>query len=171
MNKRLLPLYVAFIILALDAATKYWTHTHLPLMQRDTLWYPYGGIGVFKDFFGVEFSISHQINHGAAWGYFKQYQLPLLYVRIVLILALVGYALIFNKNSRLNIPFAMIIAGAVGNVIDYFMYGHVVDMIHFVLWGYDFPVFNIADSSIFLGICWFFLATPKEEAAVKKRGR
>jgi signal peptidase II len=46
----------------------------------------------------------------------------------------------------------LIIAGGIGNILDYFIYGHVVDMFHFILWGYSFPVFNVADASIFMGI-------------------
>lgn len=124
--------------------------------------YPYGGIGIFENFFGIEFSISHQINRGAAWGTFSEFQIYLLYLRIALILGLLVYTVGFNKKAFWNVPLALIIAGATGNVLDYFIYGYVVDMLHFVLWGYDFPVFNIADSSIFIGISWLLLLTGKE---------
>lgn len=143
---------------------------YLPLMKYGWLWYPYGGIGVFKNFFGIEFSISHQINHGAAWGLFADYQMPLLYLRIALIALLLLYAVFFNKHQSWNIPLAMIIAGAAANVIDYFIYGHVIDMLHFVLWGYDFPVFNIADSMIFIGISsLLFLSTLEKKSPVKSK--
>ena len=39
------------------------------------------------------------------------------------------------------------------------------DMLHFVLWGYDFPVFNVADSAIFLGICALFIMSWLEDPA------
>lgn len=123
-------------------------------MRPNWLWYPYGGIGIFKNFLGIEFSISHQINHGAAWGMLADFQIPLLYLRIALISFLFIYTIFFNTNPKRNIPFVLIIAGATGNVIDYFLYGHVVDMLHFVLWGYDFPVFNLADSAIFIGVAY-----------------
>lgn len=149
---RFIPLIIGSLVLFADIVTKFLTHTVLPVMHRGAMWYPYGGIGVFRDFFGIEFSISHQINHGAAWGVFADYQVYLLYLRFVLIVGLFVYVLFFNTHESWKIPLALIIAGAVGNVVDYFIYGHVVDMIHFVLWGYDFPVFNIADTAIFLGI-------------------
>ncbi len=156
---RFLPLWIGLLVLIADVATKYLTHHYLPLIGISTFLYPYGGIAVFQDFFGIDFSINHHINTGAAWGLFKQYQLPLLYLRMGLLFFLIVFATRFNKNSKWDIPFALIIAGAIGNILDYFLYGHVIDMIHFVLWGYDFPVFNLADSAIFLGIfSLFFLS-------------
>jgi signal peptidase II len=37
-------------------------------------------------------------------------------------------------------------------VLDYLLYGHVIDFFHFVFWGYSFPIFNCADSYITLGV-------------------
>ena len=53
---------------------------------------------------------------------------------------------------------ALILGGAVGNVIDRIAYGHVVDFLdfHFRGWGH-FPAFNLADSAIFLGAALFIL--------------
>lgn len=148
---RWLPGLGIFVFLA-DLVSKYLTHAYLPLMHPGALWYPYGGIGVFRDFLGIEFSLSHQVNRGAAWGMLADFQIYLLCLRIALVIGLIVYAVFFNKNASWGIPLTLVIAGAFGNVVDYFLYGHVVDMLHFVLWGYDFPVFNIADASIFLGI-------------------
>jgi len=170
-NKRFVPLYVGLFVFLIDFASKYYTNEYLHVMRHFWSWYPYGGIGVFKDFMGIEFSISHQINHGAAWGMLADYQIPLLYLRIGLIISLVVYAIFINKNSTWNIPLTLIIAGATGNVIDYFIYGHVVDMFHFVFWGYDFPVFNIADSSIFIGIFLLIIFSFFQKQPTPKRAR
>jgi signal peptidase II len=143
---------LAVVVLLIDILTKFMTHQMLPMKNWTTLWYPYGGIGVFKDFLGIEFSIVHATNKGAAWGVLSSYQDYLIVFRIVLILALLVYVFFINKNKNYEFPFALIIAGAIGNVLDFFIYGHVIDMLHFVLWGYDFPIFNAADSSIFLGV-------------------
>ena len=151
------PWLLGLFVLIVDILTKAWTHASLPRMSESLPIYPYGGIGVFQNFLGIEFSLSHATNKGAAWGLGSEYQMPLLYLRILLLLGIAGWLLFFNKNSKLRYPFALILAGAFGNVIDYFIYGHVVDMFHFVLWGYDFPVFNVADSAIFLGVLWLFL--------------
>jgi len=163
LKNRFFPIYIGIFILIADQLSKYLTHTFIPLMRYDWVWYPYGGIGIFQNFYGIEFSISHHINRGAAWGIFSNYQKPLLYGRIALISLLTCYAFFFNKHRNLNIPLALVIAGALGNVLDFFFYGHVVDMLHFILWNYDFPVFNVADSSIFIGISWLLIASNFEK--------
>lgn len=147
---------MAVIVLLADISSKYLAHQYLPYMKY-SYWYPYGGIPVFKNFYGIEFSIVHTINKGAAWGILADWQTPLLYFRILLIASLMIYALFFNKNRSYTYPLALIIAGAIGNVLDFFFYGHVIDMFHFILWGYDYPVFNLADTAIFVGIAWLFL--------------
>lgn len=152
------PLAIIGIVLAADIFSKYWVHTHFPLMLAYPN-YPYGGIGVFQNLGGIEFSISHLTNRGAAWGTLSNFQEALVGVRILLILALCLYAIFWNKRRSWRVPLALIIAGAIGNVIDYFAYGHVVDMLHFNLWGYDFPVFNIADSAVSIGVFWLILLT------------
>lgn len=156
---RRIPLaaYAGVVILLADILSKYWVHHNIPLMTNGHLQYPYGGIGVFKDFLGIEFSISHLTNRGAAWGTLGDYQTYLLIVRILLIIGMIVYLARFNKHKAWAFPITIIIAGAIGNVLDYFIYGHVVDMLHFVLWGYDFPVFNIADSAVSIGITWLIL--------------
>lgn len=148
------PWYLALFVLTLDFLTKLWTVHSLPRMSEAAPYYPYGGVAVFKNFLGIEFSLSHTINKGAAWGLGGDFQIELLLIRIALIIGIFVYVLFFNKNLSWRYPFALILAGAFGNVLDYFIYGHVVDMIHFNLWGYDFPVFNVADSAIFVGIVW-----------------
>lgn len=163
----LIPLYIGIFILTVDILSKSMIHLFLPRMSFNSIWYPYGGIGVFRNLFGIEFSINHAINKGAAWGIFAEFQEYLLAIRIVCILGLIVYLIFFNKNNAINLPCSMIVAGALGNVIDTFLYGHVIDMFHFVFWGYSYPVFNIADASIFIGIMWLLFTTSGSK--VKKR--
>lgn len=146
-----------FSVLVVDAAVKAWTHWTLPVMDHTTLWYPYGGIGVFHNVLGVEFSISHAVNTGTAWGLFDTMQLPLVALRTVLLIGMAIYLAKYNRDPSQEAPLVMVMGGALGNIIDYFVYGHVVDMFHFVLWGYDYPVFNVADSAICVGVCWLML--------------
>lgn len=169
LSRRFLPAIIGLVVFIADFVTKYLTQAHLPMMNRNALWYPYGGIPVFKNFLGIEFSITHQINHGAAWGVLSNYQLPLLYFRIALVAVLLFYVLFVNKHKSWSLPLAIIISGAAGNILDYFLYGHVIDMFHFVLWGYDFPVFNIADSAIFIGIASLILVSNFEKQKGTKR--
>lgn len=153
-----------FLILLCDQLTKAWVYAFLPIIDSSSYWYPYGGVGIFRNFAGIEFSINHMTNTGAAWGAFGHYQIPLIILRVILIGVLCYYLFFMNRHRLWQIPLVMIIAGAVGNVIDFFIYGHVVDMFHVVLWGYDFPIFNIADSAITLGIAsLFFISWFKQE--------
>jgi signal peptidase II len=50
-----------------------------------------------------------------------------------------------------------IIAGAIGNIVDRFIEGAVVDFIYFHIGEYGFPAFNIADSAICLGVAWIMI--------------
>ena len=150
-------LLIGLLVLILDQLTKGLVYLYLPVIDSVVYWYPYGGIGIFKNFAGIEFSINHMTNTGAAWGMLGNYQLTLILLRIILIVGLLSYLCYFNQSPSWQFPLILIIAGALGNVIDFFVYGHVVDMFHFVLWGYDFPVFNLADSAISIGIFSLFI--------------
>ncbi len=148
---------ISLAILLVDQLSKFLVYRFIPLMDSVAYWYPYGGIGIFKNLGGIEFSINHMTNKGAAWGMFGNYQLPLVILRMGLIAGLCIYLFCFNRDSSWCIPLILVIPGAVGNVFDFFLYGHVVDMLHFVFWGYDFPIFNVADSAISIGIGLLFV--------------
>ena len=121
---------------------------------------------VFSDFFGIRAEISYAINQGAAWGIFSEFPELLVAFRLVLITCLLFYLLVFNTHASWQVPLTLIIAGALGNVVDYYLYGYVIDMIQMTFWGYCYPVFNIADSAIFSGAVWLivlaFFEKPKQ---------
>lgn len=148
---------IALAILFIDILTKAYVHQQIPLMSDSSSTYPYGGIPVFQNVYGIEFSISHATNRGAAWGLFASYSSFLLAFRIALVVGLCAYVVVSERNPRGRFPLAIILVGAVGNIVDSFAYGHVVDMFHFIFWGYDYPVFNVADASIFIGIALLIL--------------
>lgn len=158
-------LFLSFTLFLLDQATKLLTHFYIPLMSRSAPRYPYGGVPVFKSFLGVEFSLSHTTNKGAAWGAFADSQIYLLLFRVIFIAAVGVYLAFFNKRSKLFAPLLLVVTGALSNVVDFFIYGHVVDMLHFVFWGYDYPVFNVADVMIFIGIFWLLWLSFTDEKA------
>jgi signal peptidase II len=150
-------LLLGALLLGLDIALKWWVQGHIPLVSSVWSGYPYGGIGIFKNLLGIQFSIVHHINTGAVWGIFSNHPYLLLAFRLALIAAMGVYLFRFNKHQLSGIPLMMIMAGALGNVIDIFAYGHVVDMFYFRLWGWSYPVFNLADAFIFLGVAWLLL--------------
>ena len=143
--------FALFIFMA-DAFLKAYIHYQIPPIVASPPVYPYGGIGVFRGWHGIDFSIVHVINKGAAWGVFSAFQNYLLYARVAIIGGLFTYLFFVKASGYRKFCLLMIATGALGNVIDYFIYGHVVDMFYFIFWGHSYPVFNIADSAIFMGI-------------------
>ena len=138
-------------ILIVDASTKSYAASRLPEMRYASWSFPYGGVGVFEDLFGIEFSIVHATNTGMAWSLLAHSPDLLLFVRGILIAAIFGYLLFFTPPLCYLLPLSCILAGALGNVIDFFFYRHVVDLFYFVFWGYSYPVFNVADIAITSG--------------------
>ncbi len=102
-------------------------------------------------------------NTGTAWGLFSNFQIPLLIVRILIICGLLGYLLFFRPAKYLRLPLFIIAAGALGNILDFFLYGHVIDMFYFIFYKYSYPIFNIAYSAIFCSIVYLILF-PKKHA-------
>lgn len=146
-----------FFILGIDIVSKMYTYHHITPLNWSSLIYPYGGVAVFQSWLGIDFSINYAMNKGAAWGFFSSFQEYLLYARLLIMGGLLFY-LLFTKMSFLKkFSLSCVLTGALGNVIDFFFYGHVVDMFYFVLWGYSFPVFNVADSIIFCGVVLLLL--------------
>jgi signal peptidase II len=120
---------------------------------------------LIHDFFGISLQITHASNTGAAWGVFADFPHLLVAFRLLLITALIVYAVYYNKHKEWVVPLVLIISGALGNVVDFFIYGFVVDMIQVNLWGYDYPIFNIADSAIFVGSIWLLMLSLFEKNA------
>ena len=154
-------LLIILAILAVDIITKYLVHQNVPLSMWSAPIYPYGGVPVFENILGIDLSINHVTNRGGPWGVVSTHHTSLLILRIFAIFCISIHLLFFNQIKFREIPLCMVIAGAFGNVLDSFFYGHVIDMIHFVFWGYSFAVFNIADSVISVGValmltqaCW-----------------
>lgn len=102
-------------------------------------------------------------NKGAAFGLFANYISALLPLRVIVILAMLIY-LFSHKSLAVKhfLPILFIIGGALGNIIDFFLYGHVFDFIR-IGWGtHYFPIFNPADCFITTGAFWFILTRIKK---------
>lgn len=104
-------------------------------------------------FFGKDFSvgffrISFVKNTGMSFGLFQGSNLFLIFVSIIALVALVYFAF-FSKELKSSFWFLLvIISGTLGNLVDRVFRGFVVDFINFGWW----PVFNVADSLIFIGV-------------------
>jgi|GEM_PF-32184 len=94
---------------------------------------------------------------------------PLVYLLIAIAVSVIGW-LYWTTRSRqspwLKSTFGLIIGGAIGNLIDRARFGSVVDFIHFQLPNFNYPVFNVADSAVVVGMITlatlFWLNSPKE---------
>jgi signal peptidase II len=94
-------------------------------------------------------------NKGAAFSLFAQapgWQAPLLTV-FALVAAVVVSVFIVRSAGKtwLQLALALILGGAVGNVIDRLRFGHVVDFVDLHALGWHWPAFNVADSAISIG--------------------
>lgn len=92
-------------------------------------------------------------NTGAAWGILSGNTLLLIVISVVLICALFVFNYyVKNKNVFYCISFGLIVGGAVGNLVDRIVFHYVRDFI-FLDFMPSFPVFNIADSCLCVGVC------------------
>lgn len=162
MKKKLFFLILAVVVL--DGIVKGFVNTCFLPVGLSSSFFPYEGVSVFENFFGIDFCIHHVTNRGAAWGIGANWQHLLLILRLLVVAALATYLFVSSKSYPSRYPLALVIAGGLGNVSDYFIYGHVVDMFHFFFWGYSYPVFNIADASIFCGIVGLFIVSLRRRA-------
>lgn len=127
------------LILILDQGLKLWT---------DRVLTPLGtSISVID---GV-FQLTSAHNTGAAWGMLKGWRWFFVALTLAVTIALVVFLVKYRKKLHWlpRLILALIIAGAVGNLIDRVALGYVRDMLYFVL--IDFPIFNIADSALSVG--------------------
>ena len=143
-------------LLFLDFFSKAYVYHLLPFVDSCTGLSCYQ-IPVFHDLLGVDFAIALTFNRGAAWGIFADFQFMLIILRMLIIAGMFLYLFFFNQNRLIIPPLLLIIVGALGNILDFFLYGYVVDFLSFNLWGYHFPVFNLADTMITIGVAWLFL--------------
>ena len=162
MVKRNWGLFSLIIILAtiLDQGTKF-----LVLSKIDL----HSSVQVISGFF----NIVHTRNRGMAFGLFNNpdpgpafYFLTGLSV-LAVILILFWFSRLREYEKPLAPGLALILGGALGNIIDRFRIGEVVDFLDIQIGSYHWPAFNIADSCISIGtiwivVCLLFFISPEQ---------
>lgn len=146
---------IVSIILSLDQLTKFLVTKNLLLNQS---------VPIIKGVFHI--TLIH--NRGAAFGILKNQILLFVFTSIFAIILIY-----FNlKNNRYkksySIFLSLILAGALGNLIDRLFFGFVIDFLDFRIW----PVFNIADSAITIGailLAWSMLRSTDNRAQRTER--
>lgn len=146
MKKNLWFWTVALIGLGLDQLTKYWVVRNFEnLGDTIPLW-----SGVFH--------FTYVINTGAAFSFFQEGTFWLRWLSLFVSLALMIFAWIAPRLKVIEqLGYGFILAGAFGNGVDRFLFGYVVDFLDFRL--INFPVFNLADVFINLGILFLLIAS------------
>lgn len=136
---------VSGIIILADQVTKYLIRINIAL---------YDQIVVIENFF----NLTHILNPGGAFGFLATGS-PVLRKFVFLFLSAIVAIFVFwfyIKSARrfrfLSYGLALIFGGAVGNLIDRFAYGKVVDFLDFYIGTFHWPAFNIADSAINVGM-------------------
>lgn len=131
-------------VVIIDRISKIITRTYLEVGES---------ISVIGNFF----CLTHVQNSGIAFGInFKGG--PILFT-IFAIIAVIGIAIyiwkVRGEHMLKNISLALILGGAIGNLLDRFLFGKVTDFLHFSIGRYQWPVFNVADSAVTVGMILF----------------
>jgi len=101
-------------------------------------------------------SFTFLINTGVSFGLLKGHNWVFT---IISFIAIVLFSYLFTQEKKYTLQFSFILGGVAGNMIDRIYLGYVVDFINFHIW----PVFNIADSCVFIGTLWLVYLLWKED--------
>jgi signal peptidase II len=138
-------------VIILDQATKLFVQAHMAL---------YESIAIVPNYF----DITYTLNPGAAFSMLADAP---AWVRKAFLLSMASAAIIVlavlivrSKRVSINsIAFALILGGAAGNLIDRAIRGRVIDFMRAHYYDLNYPVFNVADSAITIGVVLIILAT------------
>lgn len=150
---------LAAFVVALDQWTKWLVVKNMMLGER---------IPIFEPYFAL---LSHR-NRGAAWG---MLQGQMGFFTIITIIVIIGIIYYFHKEAQgkplFQYGLMMLLGGAIGNFIDRLVRNEVVDFADILIpiINYDFPIFNIADAALTIGVVIIILFILKEERAEKKK--
>jgi signal peptidase II len=134
----------AFVVVA-DQLTKWLVRRSLELHE-------------YREVVSGLLSLSHVRNRGAAFGILSDADLPyqaafFVVLSLAALGAIVMYARQLPEHARLpQTALALILGGAVGNLIDRVSHGFVIDFVHVYWKQYSWPDFNVADSAISVGV-------------------
>ncbi|MCL4542716.1 MAG: signal peptidase II [Deltaproteobacteria bacterium] len=151
MKKKLIILISVFLpVLIFDQYLKYLINNSLTLFQKIT---------VIKYYF----NIVHVNNAGIAFGLMNNYSSLFIVIFTALIIIFMAYILFRLKISSglFIISSSLVISGAFSNLLNRIFQGYVVDFLDFHIYGYHWPSFNIADSSVVIGMILFFISIIK----------
>lgn len=144
-----ISIFVLLLLVAVDQLTKLYFRNNF---QDGSV------VTIIENFFIFKFAK----NTGAAWSLFADKDWSQLFFKILTIVSLVLFVLLFIfayiKNHRfLQFSIAVVIAGTLGNFLDRIIFGYVTDFISFQFGSYYFPIFNVADICLTIGVIMVFV--------------
>lgn len=141
---------ISIFILLIDQVTKALASIYLTLNKS---------LDIITNFF----SLTLTNNYGAAFGIFKYSNTLLIIATLIILIILYKYMHSFKKNMRNKVAFGFILGGVFGNLIDRIIKGYVIDFLDFKIFNYDYPVFNVADIAIVIGVILLGYAIIRKE--------
>ena len=130
---------ISILILIIDIITKQLVINLMTEHQSMT---------IIKNFF----SITYAKNTGVAFS-FLEGKIPLIIIMTTIIIFIIlKYIKSTNPNKIESICYSLVLGVAIGNLLDRIIYGYVIDFLDFNLFGYSYPIFNLADTFIVMGI-------------------
>ncbi len=143
---------VALLTLVADQLSKAWVRENLALYES---WAPIPALARY-------FTFTHVTNTGIAFGLFREWGSILVAVAVVIIAFLLLYThQLAAARWPIQVALGLQLGGAFGNLIDRIRFGFVTDFLDFKFW----PVFNLADSAIVVGMLLLLILMGLEERA------
>ncbi|MBP3964272.1 signal peptidase II [Paenibacillus lignilyticus] len=133
--------WLAVVVFVIDYFTKQWVEKSLT-------------IGETKHVLGDFFILTSIRNKGAAFGILQEQRYLFILITLVVVGGIVWY-MMKNRNSGKALllgGLGLVLGGALGNFLERALYGEVVDFLQFTFGSYVFPIFNIADTGICVGV-------------------
>ena len=131
---------IALLVLCLDIISKVIVINYLSLEKSLT---------IINNFL----YLTYVRNTGVAWSILENNAFAALIISLVIIIGIINYVYKNKINNKLEkIAYALVLGGAVGNLIDRIIYGYVIDFIDVRLFNYNYPIFNLADIFIVVGV-------------------
>ncbi len=131
-----LVIILVSVLLGLDLSLKYLVSNYLTT------------VNIIDNFF----SLTYVLNDGAAFSLFASRTYLLILIALVCLFFII-YELKNNLDDRvLSIGYSLVLAGLLGNFIDRLIDGYIIDYLSFKILGYSYPIFNLADILIVVGI-------------------
>ena len=125
-------------------------------------------ITIIKNFF----YLTYINNDGAAFSILVGKRIFLILIAVLVIVMLISYIKKNNIQNKLElVSISLIIGGSLGNLMDRVIRGYVIDFLDFKIFNYNFPIFNLADTFIVIGVILLLLKEIRKENNLDSRNK